>query len=122
MNRSYILKHWMGTILLGTMLLVISPGSNLSNSFNIYQIILVSIYVLCYSAIYSIPTLLCYILAFYWLRNNTLNVNWIKMTFILITIAGITMTMALTKGSIEFAAYYSIPAIVTGILFKIEKI
>jgi hypothetical protein len=44
------------------------------------------------------------------------------MTLILITLAGIAMTMALTMGSMEWAIYYSIAAIITGILFKIEKV
>lgn len=119
---SYIFKHWIGTLVLGTTLLIISPGFNHLNSFGIGQRILFSILFFCYSAIYSIPTMICYTLAFYWFKNNTLNVNWIKMTLILITLAGITMTVGLTVQSIEWAIYYSIAAIITGVLFKIEKV
>lgn len=119
---SYIFKHWIGTLLLGNILVSIFPGFNPINSSGIGLTILISILWLCYSAIYSIPTLVCYILAFSWFKDNTLNVNWIKMTLILVTLAGITMTVALTVGSMEAAIYYSIAAIVTGILFKIEKV
>ena len=116
---SYIFKHWMGTLLLGSILVTISPGFNPLNSPGISQTILFSLLFLYYSAVYSIPTLICYTLAFNWLKSNTLNTNWIKMTLILITLAGIAMTMALTTGSMEWAIYYSIAAIVTGISFKI---
>ncbi len=119
---SYIFKHWIGTLLLGTTLVTISPGFNPLNFSGIGQTILFSLLWLCYSTIYSIPTLICCTLAFYWFKSNTLNVNWIKMTLILITLAGIAMTMALTMGSMEWAIYYSIAAIITGILFKIEKV
>ncbi|WP_046676018.1 hypothetical protein [Sphingobacterium sp. Ag1] len=117
---SYIFKHWIGTLLLGTTLLTISPGSNPLNSSGIGTTMLFLILWFWYSSLYSIPTLACYILAFCWFKNNTLNVNWIKMTLILITLAGITMTVGLTVQSIESAIYYSIAAIITGILFKIE--
>ena len=116
---SYVFKHWMGTLLLGSILVTISPGFNPLNSPGISQTILFSLLFLYYSAVYSIPTLICYTLAFSWLKSNTLNTNWIKMTLILITLAGIAMTMALTMGSMEWAIYYSIAAIVTGISFKI---
>lgn len=119
---SYIFKHWIGTLLLGTTLLTISPGFNPLNSSGVGQTLLFSILWFYYSSIYSIPTLICYTLAFYWLKNNTLKVNWIKMTLILITLAGITMTVGLTVQLIEPAIYYSIAALVTGILFKIEKV
>lgn len=119
---SYIFQHWIGTLLLGTTLVTISPGFNPLNSSGIGTMMLFSILWLWYSLIYSIPTLVCYTLAFYWFKNNTLNVNWIKMTLILITLAGITMTMGLTVQSRESAIYYSIAAIITGILFKIEKV
>ncbi|WP_433900477.1 hypothetical protein [Sphingobacterium puteale] len=119
---SYIFKHWIGTLLLGNILVSIFPVFNRLNSVDIGLTILVSILWLCYSAIYSIPTLVCCILAFSWFEDNMLNVNWIKMTLILVILAGITMTVALTVGSMEVAIYYSIAAIVTGILFKIEKV
>ncbi|PUV25036.1 hypothetical protein DCO56_08830 [Sphingobacterium athyrii] len=119
---SYIFKHWIGTLLLGTTLVSIFPVFNPLNSSGIGQTIFFSILWLCYSAIYSIPTLVCYILAFSWFKDNTLNVNWIKMTLILVTLAGIAMTVALTVRSMESAIYYSIAAIITGILFKIEKV
>lgn len=119
---SYIFKHWIGTLLLGNILVSIFPVFNRLNSVDIGLTILVSILWLCCSAIYSIPTLVCCILAFSWFEDNTLKVNWIKMTLILVILAGITMTVALTVGSMEVAIYYSIAAIVTGILFKIEKV
>ncbi|WP_312192026.1 hypothetical protein [Sphingobacterium sp.] len=121
LRRSYIFKHWIGTLLLGTTLVTISPGFNSLNSYDITQTMLFSILWFWYSSIYSIPTLVCYTLAFYWFKNNTLNVNWIKMTLILITLAGITMTVALTVQSMESAIYYSTAAIITGILLKLRR-
>lgn len=121
LRRFYIFKHWIGTLLLGTTLVTISPGFNSLNSYDITQTMLFSILWFWYSSIYSIPTLVCYTLAFYWFKNNTLNVNWIKMTLILITLAGITMTVALTVQSMESAIYYSTAAIITGILLKLRR-
>jgi len=121
LRRSYIFKHWIGTLLLGTTLVTISPGFNSLNSYYITQTMLFSILWFWYSSIYSIPTLVCYTLAFYWFKNNTLNVNWIKMTLILITLAGITMTVALTVQLMESAIYYSTAAIITGILLKLRR-
>lgn len=121
LRRSYIFKHWIGTLLLGTTLVTISPGFNSLNSYDITQTMLFSILWFWYSSIYSIPTLVCYTLAFYWFKNNTLNVNWIKITLILITLAGITMTVALTVQSMESAIYYSTAAIITGILLKLRR-
>lgn len=121
LRRSYIFKHWIGTLLLGTTLVTISPGFNSLNSYDITQTMLFSILWFWYSSIYSIPTLVCYTLAFYWFKNNTLNVNWIKMTLILITLAGITMTVALTVQLMGSAIYYSTAAIITGILLKLRR-
>ncbi len=123
MNWSYIFKHWGCTLLLGTMILTLVSGfkflspSEIGDAFAWFSIYLI------FSIIYSIPTLIIYLLVFYGLINRNIDSKWIKLILISVTIAGITLTTSLIDSDKleSLTIYYSLSAVVTGILLKFER-
>lgn len=123
MKWSYIFKHWGSTLLLGTTILTLVSGfkflspSEIGNALAWFTIYLI------FSIIYSIPTLIIYLLVFYGLINRNIDSKWIKLILISVTIAGITLTTSLIDSDKleSLTIYYSLSAIVTGVLLKFER-
>lgn len=123
MKWSYILKHWGSTLLLGTTILTLVSGlkflspSEIGNALAWFTIYLV------FSIIYSIPTLIIYLLVFYGLINRNIDSKWIKLILISVTIAGITLTTSLIDSDKleSLTIYYSLSSVVAGVLLKFER-
>lgn len=122
MNRNYIIKHWIATLLLGPFLLcfyefVRNVGEeSFLRTFELYPIIFI------FSLACSIPTLTVCHLVFVYLIKKQANPKASKFTLISITIIGIAITILNIGGSMsmDMVLYYSIAAIITGMLLKIN--
>lgn len=123
MRWSYVFRHWGSTLLLGTMILTLVSGFKFLSPSDIGNALAWFTIYLMFSIIYSIPTLIIYLLVFYRLINRKIDPKWIKFILILITITGITLTTLLIDFSSlkNLTIYYSISSLVTGILFRIQK-
>lgn len=123
MRWSYIFKHWGSTLLLGTTILMLVSGFGFSSSSEIRDSLTWSIFYLIASTIYSVPTLIVYVLVFFILIKRNIDSKWIKLILIFVTVAGITLTTLLIDFSSlkNLTIYYSLSSLVTGILFKIQK-
>lgn len=123
MRWSYIFKHWGSTLLLGTTILTLVSGFKFLSPSEIGNALAWFVIYLIFSIIYSIPTLIIYLLVFYGLNNRNIDSKWIKFILITITITGITLTTLLIDFSSlkNLTIYYSLSSLVTGILFKIQK-
>jgi len=123
MRWSYVFKHWGSTLLLGTTILTLVSGFKFLSPSEIGNVLAWFTIYLIFSIIYSIPTLIIYLLVFYRLINRNIDSKWIKFILISITIIGITLTTLLIDFSSlkNLTIYYSISSVVTGILFKIQK-
>jgi len=123
MKWSYILKHWGCTLLLGTTILTLVSGFKFLSPSEIGNALVWFTIYLIFSIIYSIPTLIIYLLVFYGLINRNIDSKWIKLILISVTIAGITLTTSLIDSDKleSLTIYYLLSAIVTGVLLKFEK-
>jgi|GEM_PF-569730 len=123
MRWSYAFKHWGSTLLLGTTILTLVSGFKFLSPSEIGNTLAWFTFYLIFSIIYSIPTLIIYLLVSYRLINRTIDSKWIKLILISVTITGITLTTLLIDSSMleDLTIYYSLSAVVTGILLKFRK-
>lgn len=123
MRWSYVFKHWGSTLLLGTTILTLVSGfkflspSEIGNALAWFTIYLI------FSIIYSIPTLIVYLLVVYLLVGKNIDSRWIKFILIFVTIVGITLTSSLIDSDLlmNLSIYYSLSSVVMGIFLKFEK-
>ncbi len=120
MEWSYILKHWGGTLLLPAVFLTIYAGIE---SKDIIDNLFLFPYFLIIAAIYSLPTLLVYILAFYLLNRYKVDLRLAKLILIIITVVGICVTSYLISKtmSLEFVITYCVSTTLCGVFFKFKK-
>jgi|GEM_PF-488450 len=123
LNWKYIVRHWSGILLLGSILFSQNTKFDLIGSLDSVQSIAWLILCLYFSAIYAVPTLLCYLSAFFILNKSTIQVKWIKLTLTSISIAGIALTASLTQGNGRLMPIlcYSTAAIICGLFFRIKS-
>lgn len=123
LNWKYMVRHWSGILLLGSILFSQNIKFNLIGPLDSVQSIAWLILCLYFSAIFAFPTLLCYLSAFFILNKSTMQVKWIKLTLTSISIAGIVLTASLTQtnGILIPILWYSTPAIICGLFFRIKS-
>lgn len=75
------------------------------------------------SAIFSIPTLIVYLLAVHLLIDRNIGSKRIKFILIFVTVAGITLTTLLIDPIMleDLTMYYSLSAVVTGVPLKFKR-
>lgn len=120
---SFTFKHWGSTLLLGTTILILASGFGFSSISEISDSLTWFIIYLIFSAIYSIPTLIAYLLMVYLLIGTNIGSKWTKFILIFVTITGITLTTSLIDSDLleNLSIYYSLSSVVTGIFLKFEK-
>ena len=120
MRWSYILKHWGTTILIAPIILSIFGGFENQEVFND---IWVFPWILIGGIVLSLPTLLVYILAFYLLNHYEINVKWVRAILISLTVIGICSTCYLLSKtlSLGLVVSYSVIAVASGMLFRLQK-
>ncbi len=118
MNWLYVFKHWGSTLILGAILFILTEGLGAEEGI-VFTLILSAA-----SLAFSIPTLIIYILVFYWLKKyNRTNKKWVRLILVSTTILGIGITLCLlySIGIIQPLICYSIAAIVSSYFFELEK-
>ncbi|MDF2476738.1 MAG: hypothetical protein K0S24_2221 [Sphingobacterium sp.] len=120
MRWSYVFKHWASTILLTSILLPIFTGFA---RHKIFDELWLFPYILVGGTLFSLPTLFIYIITFHILNHYKVEIKWIKTILISITLIGIYLTSYLLNNGInlEFVLTYSAIAIVSGVLFQVER-
>lgn len=123
MNWSFSFKHWGGTLLLGTTILTLVSGFKFLSPSEIWSTLAWFIIYFIFSAIYSIPTLITYLLVAYLLIGRNIDSKWIKFVLISITVTGITLTtLLIDPDSLKnLTIYYSLSAVVIGIFLNFQK-
>ena len=123
MDRSYLFKHWLTTLIFAPFLptvydLLISPTEGESfGLLDLYPIILI------FSFILSIPTLIVYYFMFSYLIKRQAKPVLTKLILIILTIIGISITLLIIGGSMTMTLIYSfsLSTIITGTLLKIKS-
>lgn len=120
MNRTYILGHWILTLLSGPLILILknqlsdsSFGSVLSFC-EIYPLMIIM------GLMFSIPTYLFLIFIFIFIEERSIKSIYKKIFFILTVVVGIWTTTAIIGGTLSdgIAISYTICAIIIGLFFK----
>ncbi len=123
MNWSFTFKHWGSTLLLGTTILTLVSGFKLLSPSEIANALAWFTIYLIFSTIYSIPTLIAYLLVVYLLVGKNIDSRRIKFILIFVAIAGITLTTLLIDSDAleNLTIYYSLSSVAMGILLKFQK-
>ena len=122
MKKNYFFKHWLTTILLGPLLPIVfslifgDKYGQEDSQFELYLIFLP------FAAVLSMPTLFMYYLIYNYLKTTDIKPTYIKLTLIIWTIFGISMTLIFLIGqsSLSYIIIYSIAAIISRLIWKID--
>lgn len=121
MKITYAIFHWMFTLLLAPFTsfaieYIASKGSdNNSGLLELYP------YAILFSLLFSIPTLVVYLICFHHLKSHNASSLIAKFTLIVVSIAGtfITVSIILGRPDKDFIFPYSLTAIIVGLVLKI---
>ncbi len=124
MNRNYLIKFWIFTLLLAPLsiflyeFIIHNDGDSFFNNVIVYLLFVIV------SIVVSIPTLAICDLVLWYLITKKINPIFTKITMIVFTLVGITITMMLVDGrfSLELILPYSITAVITGLFVKINNV
>jgi hypothetical protein len=120
MNKIFMLRHWLFTLLCGPIIFAIINGFNYNwsskNLFDFFQLYPFTILV---GLILSMPTYIFYILISFIFKNKNIKMIYERIVLVIIVIIGVFITTALINGIIWFdlAISYSISSIISGIFF-----
>ncbi len=124
MRRSYVIGHWIITLLLAPFtsqaILYIFGKSP-------HQIVgLLEVYPITFlfSLVFSIPTFVIYLLTFYFLSKHNVKLTIAKTILIAISVLGVFITILIIQGirSLDIAFAYSITCLVVGLLLKLKAV
>ncbi|WP_433900158.1 hypothetical protein [Sphingobacterium puteale] len=110
MRWQYVFKHWGCTLLLGVILFILTAGLGAEEA------MVITLMLPAVSLVFSIPTLIIYIVVFHWLKKySIMDTKWVKLILVTTTILGIGITICLfdTAGVMRPIMCYSIAAIVS---------
>lgn len=122
MDQNYLIKHWLTTLILAPFLLwlyeiIFSPISGLVvGLFEVYPITFI------FSFLFSLPTVIVYLLIFKLLIKQNINPALSKIILISLTVIGITSTILIIGGSLSWRLIFafSLSSIIAGSIFKIN--
>lgn len=120
MNSIFLLRHWIFTLLLGTIIFSIINGysanwssRNFSDFFQLYPFMVII------GLLFSLPTYLLYIFITTVLKNKNIKIVHEKTILIIFVISGVFITTALINGTVWFdlAISYSLSSIIATFFF-----
>ena len=120
MNSIFLLRHWIFTLLLGTIIFSIINGysanwssRNFSDFFQLYPFMVII------GLLFSLPTYLLYIFTTTVLKNKNIKIVHEKTILIIFVISGVFITTALINGTVWFdlAISYSLSTIIATFFF-----
>ncbi|SHM22596.1 hypothetical protein [Flavobacterium chilense] len=123
MNAIFLLRHWIFTLLLGTIIFSIINGysanwssRNFSDFFQLYPFMVII------GLLLSLPTYLLYIFITTVLKNKNIKIVHEKTILIIFVISGVFITTALINGTVWFdlAISYSLSTIIATFFFTMH--
>jgi hypothetical protein len=123
MKRSYLIAHWMLTLLIApftSQAIEYFYGASPHQVAGLLEVYPIS---LLFSVVFSLPTFLVYLACFYFLSRRATNLAVAKLVLILVSVLGIYITEAIIKGSMsrDIIIAYSVTSIILGMLLKIGR-
>lgn len=120
MNLEYPIKHWLTSLTLGPLIMIIYDMVDNSKLMNdaggIFFLFLV------FGLLFSLPLLVLYALTYNFLTKNIKSNLMIKVILNLLGVLGIVITFSLIKGSMTVMAsvFYSIGLIIASLFYNIR--
>lgn len=123
MKRTYVIGHWVLTLLFAPFT---SQAIQYIWGTNPHQVVgLLEVYpiTLFFSIAFSFPTFLVYLTCFYFLSKQDINFAISKVILIAVSVLGIYITQKIIKGTMsqDIIIAYSVTAIVVGLILRIRK-
>jgi hypothetical protein len=123
MRRTYVIGHWVLTLLIAPFT---SQAIEYIYGTNPHQIVgLLEVYpiTLLFSIAFSLPTFFIYLTCFYFLSKQDINFAVSKFILIAISVLGIFITQTIIKGSMskDIIIAYSVTAIIVGLLLRLKE-
>lgn len=122
MRRTYVIGHWVLTLLIAPFT---AQAIELIVGINPHRIVgLSEVYpiTLLFSIVFSLPTFLIYLTCFYFLSKQDINWPISKIILIAISVFGIYITQKIINGSMsqDIIIAYSVTSCVVGLILKLK--
>ena len=123
MSRTYLIGHWVLTLLLAPFTSQIIEYIVGKSPHQIVGLLEVYPITLLFGIIFSLPTFLIYLTSFYYLSKHNLNFAISKLILIAISVLGVFITQTIIKGSMskDIIISYSITTIIVGLMLKLKS-
>ena len=123
MKRTYVIGHWVLTLLLApftSQVIQLFWGTNPHQVVGLLEVYPITVF---FSIALSIPTFLVYLTCFYFLSKKDINYAISKAGLIAISVFGIYITQITINGSMsqDIIIAYSFTAIIVGLILRIKK-
>ena len=120
MRWSYFFKHWMTTVLLGSLLFVIFL--HFYRSFFVLDV-LFYMFLIFYSTILSFPTFTILAFVFNYLDRLEMDIKKKKAIFISVTTLGVLLTQLVIVRELilDVSVSYSVAALISGMVFRLKR-
>lgn len=121
MDWKYLFKHWLTTLALGSLLLILLDG--LFELDNLIDTIYLLLFLIVCGFIYSLPTFCLYAVAAFVLNLNHINILWSKLILIVVAICGLLTTFYAISTEMLTSSYaiaYGTSCLLTGLLYKLK--
>ncbi|WP_107037611.1 hypothetical protein [Brumimicrobium mesophilum] len=120
MRWSYFFKHWITTVLIGSLIYIFLNNITVpffSTSIEWFLILIL------FSAVFSFPTFIVLAFVFNYLENFEIEIKKVKVIQILSTISGVVLSelVIVQNITLETTLGYSLPAVISGMFFKLKK-
>jgi hypothetical protein len=122
MRRTYVIGHWVLTLLIAPFT---SQAIEYIYGTNPHQVVgLLEVYpiTVLFSIAFSLPTFLIYLACFYFLSKQDVNFAVSKFILIVISVLGIFITQTIIEGSMsrDIIIAYSVTAFIVGLTLKLK--
>ncbi len=123
MNKSFVIGHWVLTLILAPLM---SQAIEYIFGKDPHQVVgLLEVYpiTVIFSIVFSLPTFLIYLACFYFLSKHSIHLALSKAILISISIIGIFVTEKIIQGSMspDVIIAYSFTAFIVGLLLNLNK-
>lgn len=124
MRKSYLLVHWIFTLVLAPFVSHVLQYFLLPNPHQIGSLLEVYPITLPFSIVFSIPTLIVYLGVFYLLVKKPVSIFFAKCILMSTAALGIIITMTIIGGTMmsqQMAIDYSITSLIVGLLAPLQS-
>ena len=122
MNSSFLIKHWIFTLIFGSAFVAfIAPATN-GQTFHLWDSFVFFLYILAFSVVFSVPAAALYLLVGYSVTLADMGTLSRKIILTIAAIIGIGVTFAAIDVTTIFTlgVFYSIATIVGSFILKLD--